>query len=130
VLLYHLPPPRVQCLDELLECYPDRGRVSVQNWRVTSRNRRRVVYDDDPADERFCDGRWLVGVAHDLTSPDLILCNTAHVEPYVVSRLCLGHSHMMSLDRLHLTKLPEGMKITLSPSFNTPVSTRPTGTVP
>src|SRR5207249_12232162 len=31
---------------------------------------------------------------------------------------------------LHSPTLPDGQKITLSPSFNTPVSTRPTGTVP
>src|SRR5437870_11362500 len=61
-----------------------------------------MVNDDDLADERLCDGGWVVRVAHDLASPNVILCNTTDVEPNVVSGFSFGHSNMVCLDRLAL----------------------------
>src|SRR6266550_4112029 len=61
-----------------------------------------MVNDDDLADERFCNRRWVVGVAHDLASTNLILCNTTDVEPNVVSGFSFSHSNMVRLDRLAL----------------------------
>src|SRR6266571_3395376 len=61
-----------------------------------------MVNDDDLADECFCDGGWVVRVAHDFASPNLILCNTTDVEPNVVSGFSFSHSDMVRLDRLAL----------------------------
>src|SRR5437016_5780613 len=55
-----------------------------------------MVDDDDLANECLCDRRRVVSVAHNFPSTNLILGNTAYVEPYVVSvlqyaRLDLAH---------------------------------------
>src|SRR5207253_10460963 len=61
-----------------------------------------MVDDDDLANECLCDRRRVVSVAHNFPSTNLILGNTAYVEPYVVSGFRFGHSNMVSLDRLAL----------------------------
>src|SRR6267143_742870 len=65
-----------------------------------------MVNDNNLADEGLCDRWWVVSVTHYLASPNLILCNTTDVEPYVVSRFSFRHSNVMSLDRLALSDLP------------------------
>src|SRR5438876_1354730 len=61
-----------------------------------------MVDDDDLANECLCDRRRVVSVAHNFPSTNLILGNTAYVEPNVVSGFRFGHSNMVSLDRLAL----------------------------
>src|SRR5947199_4873664 len=61
-----------------------------------------MVDDDDLANECLCDRRRVVSVAHNFPSTNLILGNTAYVEPYVVSGFRFGHSNMVRLDRLAL----------------------------
>src|SRR6266550_7874205 len=67
-----------------------------------------MVNDDDLADECLCDGGWVVRVAHDFASPNLILCNTTDVEPNVVSGFSFGHSDMVCLDRFALADFAGG----------------------
>src|SRR5436853_144081 len=67
-----------------------------------------MVDDDDLSDECFCDSGRVVCVAHDLASANLILCNTADVEPNVVSGFSFGHSDVVRLDRLALADFARG----------------------
>jgi len=75
-----------------------------------------MVNDDNLADECLCDrcGLFFRVKTHEKPrSPNLILCDTADVEPNVVPVL-LGHS-TLCLDRRILRPSRKGMKITLSP---------------
>ena len=98
LLLNHLTRTRVDLLDKFLERHADRRGMRVQHWCVSCGDGGRVVDDNDLSDELFRDGRWLVGVAHDLSPSDLVLCNASDVEADVVSRLSFRHTYMMGLD--------------------------------
>src|SRR5712692_2926700 len=103
LFLNHLTGSRVQLAYQLLERHPDSSRVCVQYRSVAGSDSGRMVNDDDLADECLCDRGWVVSVTHYLASPNLILGNTAYVEPYVVSGFSFGHSNMVRLDRLALS---------------------------
>src|SRR6266851_2202279 len=107
-LLNYLTGSRVQFAYQFLEGYTDSSRVGVQYWSVSGSDGGWMVDDDNLADERLCD-RWrVVRVTHDLASPNLILRDTADVEPDVVSGFCLGHSNMVRLDRFALADFARG----------------------
>src|SRR2546421_2185386 len=102
LLLNYLTRSRVQLAYQLLEGHPDGSGMSVQHGSVSGSDSRWMVDDDDLANECLCDRRRVVSVAHNFPSTNLILGNTAYVEPYVVSGFRFGHSNMVSLDRLAL----------------------------
>src|SRR2546426_3099683 len=105
LLLNYLTGSRVQLAYQFLEGYTDGSRMGVQYWSVSGSDGGWMVDDDNLADECLCD-RWrVVCVTHDLASPYLILCDTADVEPNVVSRFCFGHSNVVCLDRLAFSDL-------------------------
>src|SRR5437867_12581343 len=84
--------------------------MRVQHWRVSCSNGCRVVDDNDLSNELLRDRRRLVGVAHDLSPSDLVLCNASDVEADVVSRLSRRHPNVMSLDRFYLAELSGGIE--------------------
>src|SRR5205823_2751414 len=102
LLLNYLAGSRVQLAYQFLEGYPYRSGVSVQYRSVSGGDRGGMVDDDDLADECLCDRGWVVRMAHDLASPNFILCNSTYVEPNVVSGFSLGHSDMVRFDRFAL----------------------------
>src|SRR6266851_470384 len=106
LFLNYLTGSRVQFAYQFLEGYTNSSRMGVQYWSVSGSDGGWMVNDNNLANECLCD-RWrIVRVTHDLASPNLILCDTADVEPNVVSRFCFGHSNVVGLDRLALADLP------------------------
>src|SRR5437016_6652586 len=89
-----------------------------------------MVDDDDLANECLCDRRRVVSVAHNFPSTNLILGNTAYVEPYVVSGFRFGHSDMVSLDRLTLADFPRCIENTFFPVFHFPLLNPSTWAIP
>src|SRR6266487_2386435 len=110
LLLNHLTCTRVNFLDKFLERHTDCSGVRMQHWRVSRGDGGRVVDDNDLSNELFRDRRRLVGVAHDFSPSDLVLCNASDVEADVVSRLSLRHSNVMSLDRFYFAKFSGGIE--------------------
>src|SRR3989475_10323457 len=80
--------------------------MGVQYRSVSGSDGGWMVNDDNLADECLCHSRWVVRVAHDFASPNLVLCDAPDVEPNVVPRLRFGHSNVVCLDRLAFSRLP------------------------
>src|SRR2546430_17081645 len=80
--------------------------MGVQYRSVSGSDGGWMVNDDNLADECLCHSRWVVRVAHDFASPNLVLCDAPDVEPNVVPRLRFGHSNVVCLDRLAFSHLP------------------------
>src|SRR5437867_7505967 len=121
---------RVEGRDDLLEGARDLGRMGVEDRRVPGRDDARVIQHDDLRGEGLGDGRRIVGRAGDVPPAEVLLVDPAHVEADVVPGLRLRDLLVVHLDRLDLADLVRGHEVIFMPTFRSPVSTRPTGTVP
>src|SRR5438093_1989946 len=110
LLLDNLTRTWVNFLDEFLERHTDRRSMRVQHWRVSCGDGCRVVDDNDLSNELFSDRRRLVGVAHDLSPSDLVLCNASNVEADFVSMLSLRLLILQIIKRIYLAELSGGIE--------------------
>jgi hypothetical protein len=138
----------INLLQDLGELASNVGSVAIEDWGVTSTDLTRVVEDDDLGVEGLGGlGGVLLGVTGNVTTTDFLDGNVLDVEANVVSGETLdkllvvhldgldfsgdtgggeGHDHT-SLDTRGMSA--RGMDEEVSGTY-TPVSTRPTGTVP
>ena len=140
----------IDLLEELGELASNVGSVAIQHWSVTSTDLARVVEDDDLGVEGIGTLRRVVlGVTSNITTTDFLDGNVLDVEADVVTGETLNELFMVHFDGLdfsgdtggsegddHTAKMISwGISFRVKdsstyPALITPVSTRPTGTVP
>ena len=93
----------VDGLDQLNEPAGSLGGVAVEHRGVSDGDDGGVVEDDDLCGERLGDGRRVVDGSCDISSLDIVLCDSTDVESDVVSGNCLGQLLVVHLDGLDLS---------------------------
>lgn len=105
--------------------------MAVQNWGVSGTDLTRVVQDNDLSVERSSLLSGVVlGVGANVSTPDVLDRDVLDVESDVVTGETLGDLLVVHFDGLDFSGDVGGAKLTTIPALMTPVSTRPTGTVP
>jgi len=108
-LLSGLTSSSVDLGKELSELAGNVGSVTVQNWRVTSRDLTRVVEDNDLSVERSTSLRRIVlRVTTDVSSSDFLNGNVLDVETNIVTGKTLSELLVVHLDGLHFSSDTSG----------------------
>jgi len=130
-LLEWLTSTTIDLLEKLGELASNVGGVAIQHWGVASADLTRVVQDDDLSGEASALLGWVVLVVRsDVATTQVLDGDVLDVEADVVTWAGLLEGLVViSTDLTSVLKLT-GAKLTTMPGLMTPVSTRPTGTVP
>merc|ERR1712012_1353927 len=131
VVLHRLTSTTINLLLDLSKLASNVSSVTVQHWTVSIANLARVVQNNHLGGEvRHSGGGLVLGVGGDVSSLDVLDRDVLDVEANVVSGTASGRdSWCISTDLTSVERLT-GAKVTTMPGLITPVSTRPTGTVP
>jgi len=131
VLFGGLTSTSVDLCADLLELASNVGGVAVKNWGIAVSDLAWVVHDDDLSNEHGSVlARVVLGVRSDVATLDVFDGQVLHVEADVVTGGGLLDLLVMHLDGLDFSGGSDGTEVTTIPALMTPVSTRPTGTVP
>jgi len=105
--------------------------VAIEDGGVAVANLTGVVEDNDLSSEVVgLTGRIVLGVTSDVSTADFLDGDVLDVEANVVTGDGLGERLVVHLNGLTSVVTFTGAKVTTIPGLRTPVSTRPTGTVP
>jgi len=121
----------INLFDEFSKLASNVSSVAIKNWRVSGSDLSRVVENDDLSIEGGSFLGWVVlGVGTDHTTTDILDGNVLDVESDIVSWNTLFEGFVVHFNGLDFSSDHSRGKTTTIPALMTPVSTRPTGTVP